>query len=297
MVDFKTPDLPGASDVYNKIASKVDAVEKSVMGKLDSTASVLKSSLEPDLLDLKAKVQGMIPELPTVPSLNLQSEITALSNLTVGSDAYTAKLATIGTSFGSAITAGGYNLDSIASAGASALAAATGSLTAAIPNMELPPGATEAIEIAKAALQPDVDVVKEEASKFSNDESVDETKAVYGDAVSKKEEESVQASAAAAPAAAEPKEKAEWERLDELLSMQRDAKTVERLRVNFMKLFKDMQTTAVTGAMWQKRGPWPLSKPGQAGVNPYTDGNIPVPMPEPDNLITFEDVKAALAEA
>ena len=185
MVDFKTPDLPGASDVYNKIASKVDDVEKSVMGKLDSTASALKSSLEPDLLDLKAKVQGMIPELPTVPSLNLQSEITALSNLTVGSDAYTAKLATIGTSFGSAITAGGYNLDSIASAGASALAGATGSLTAAIPNMELPTGATDAIEIAKAALQPDIDAVAEAASEFSTDKSEDLVKGIFGDALAR----------------------------------------------------------------------------------------------------------------
>ena len=185
MVDFKTPDLPGASDVYNKIASKVDDVEKSVMGKLDSTASALKSSLEPDLLDLKAKVQGMIPELPTAPSLNLQSEITALSNLTVGSDAYTAKLATIGTSFGSAITAGGYNLDSIASAGASALAGATGSLTAAIPNMELPTGATDAIEIAKAALQPDIDAVAEAASEFSTDKSEDLVKGIFGDALAR----------------------------------------------------------------------------------------------------------------
>lgn len=185
MVDFKTPDLPGASDVYNKIASKVDDVEKSVMGKLDSTASALKASLEPDLLDLKAKVQGMIPELPTAPSLNLQSEITALSNLTVGSDAYTAKLATIGTSFGSAITAGGYNLDSIASAGASALAGATGSLTAAIPNMELPTGATDAIEIAKAALQPDIDAVAEAASEFSTDKSEDLVKGIFGDALAR----------------------------------------------------------------------------------------------------------------
>ena len=185
MVDFKTPDLPGASDVYNKIAGKVDDVEKSVMGKLDSTASALKASLEPDLLDLKAKVQGMIPELPTAPSLNLQSEITALSNLTVGSDAYTAKLATIGTSFGSAITAGGYNLDSIASAGASALAGATGSLTAAIPNMELPTGATDAIEIAKAALQPDIDAVAEAASEFSTDKSEDLVKGIFGDALAR----------------------------------------------------------------------------------------------------------------
>jgi hypothetical protein len=200
MVDFKTPDLPGASAVYNKIASKVDEVEKSVMGKLESTASDLKAALEPDLLDLKDKVQGMIPELPTLPSLNLQSEISALSGLVAGSGAYAAKLASIGTSFGSAISSGGYNLDTIASAGASALkeassiaagglASLTGglpsvsSLAAAIPNMELPFGATDAIEIAKASMQPDTDVLKEAASAFSIDKAEDLVKGIFGDAI------------------------------------------------------------------------------------------------------------------
>ena len=199
MVDFTTPDLPGASEVYNKIASKVAEVEKNVMDNLEATASDLKAKLEPDLLDLKAKTQGMIPELPTAPSLNLQSEITALSSLTAGSDAHIAKLAAIGSSFGSAITAGGYSLDSITTAGASALKEAasiasgglpslTGglptpsSLAAAIPNMELPPGATEAIEVAKAALQPTVDVLKEAVSEFSTDMSEDDSLGLYGDA-------------------------------------------------------------------------------------------------------------------
>jgi len=304
MVDFTTPDLPGASAVYNKIASKVDAVEKSVMGKLESTASDLKAALEPDLLDLKTKTQGMIPELSTLPTLNLQSEISALSGLSAGSDAYAAKLATLATSFGSSISAGGYSLDSIVSAGASALSgaasalaagtsavSASSALSAAIPNFELPAGATEAVELAKAALQPDVDVVKEAASKFSTDESVDEVKAVYGDVVSKKEEESVQAAAAEAPAAAVSKEKAEYQRLNELYDMQKHARGAEKLRVKIMKIFESMPDA---GARWQKRGPYPLSKPGQSGVNPYTDGNIPIPMPEPDNIIKFDDVVTAL---
>ena len=184
MVDFTTPNLPGASALYNKIASKVHEIDTKLLtaDNLVSSASDMKTMVEADLTDLKATVEGMIPELPSLPSLNLQAEITALSGLAAGSSAYTAKLASIGTSFGGAISTGGYSLDSIASAGVSALAGATGSLASAIPNMELPPGATEATEIAKAALQPDTDVLKEAASAFSTDETVDEVKGIFGDA-------------------------------------------------------------------------------------------------------------------
>ena len=182
MVNFTTPNLPGASDVYNKIASKVDSIEKDVMSKLEVDASVLTSSLSTDLTDLKAKTGDMIPELPSLPAVNLQAEITSLAALSPGSGEYIAKIASITTSFGSAISAGGYSLDSIVSDGASALAGATGSLAAAIPNMELPAGATEAIELAKASLLPTIDAAKEAASTFSTDESVDELKGIFGDA-------------------------------------------------------------------------------------------------------------------
>ena len=130
MVDFTTPNLPGASALYNKIASKVHEIDTKLLtaDNLVSSASDMKTMVEADLTDLKATVEGMIPELPSLPSLNLQAEITALSGLAAGSSAYTAKLASIGTSFGGAISTGGYSLDSIASAGASALAGATGSL-------------------------------------------------------------------------------------------------------------------------------------------------------------------------
>ena len=182
MVNFTTPNLPGASAVYNKIASKVDSIEKDVMSKLEVDASALASSLSTDLTDLKAKTGNMIPELPSLPAVNLQAEITGLADLVPASGAYVAKLASITTSFGSAISSGGYNLDSIVSDGASALVGDTGSLAAAIPNIELPAGATEAIELAKASLLPTIDVVKEDAPTFSTDESVDELKGIFGDA-------------------------------------------------------------------------------------------------------------------
>ena len=108
MVDFISPNLPGASALYNKIAAKVHEIDTKLLisANLTSSASDMKAMVEADLIDLKSIVEGMIPELSTAPTLNLQAEITALSSLTAGSSAYTAKLASIGTSFGSAITAG-----------------------------------------------------------------------------------------------------------------------------------------------------------------------------------------------
>ena len=202
MVNFTTPNLPGASDVYNKISKKIDEIEKDVMSKLEAEASDLTSSVSTNITDLKAKVGAMIPDLPSLPAVNLQSEITSLAALSPGSGEYTAKLASITTSFGSAISAGGYDLDSIVSDGISSLGGATGSLAAAIPNMELPSGATEAIELAKASLLPDTDSLGEKISSFSTDESVDELKGIFGDALAKKTlDESVEALASAADTA------------------------------------------------------------------------------------------------
>ena len=228
MVNFTTPNLPGASTVYNKIASKADSIAKDVMGKLEVDASALASSLTTDLTDLAAKTKDMIPELPSLPAVNLQAEITSLAALAPASGEYAAKLASITTSFGGAISTGGYSLDSIVSDGASALKGATGSLAAAIPNMELPTGATEAIELAKASLLPTIDAVKEDVSKFSTDESVDELKGIFGDVFAKNTfADSAKALASAADTAVntfnsraerlakELKEKQRQERLDE----------------------------------------------------------------------------------
>jgi len=226
MVAFSIPNLPGASEVYNKIASKVDSIEKDVMSKLEVDASALAGSLTTDLLDLKAKTMSMIPELPSLPSLNLQAEITSLAALSPGSGEYASKLASIGTSFGGAISTGGYSLDSIVSDGASALAGATGSLSAAIPNMELPAGATEAIELAKAALQPDTDVLKEVASSFSIDETVDEVKGIFGDAFAKN---TLADSAKALASAAETAGKVFNGRAERLAKELKEVQTQERL--------------------------------------------------------------------
>ena len=288
MVDFSIPNLCGASPDFNKLMSQFDSIKGEILGGLELDAGAMASTLTTSLNQLEADLRAMIPELPSLPAVNFQAEVTSLISLPAGSNAYISKLATLQSQFGSQLP----NLESVVSDALSSVLAG-GDVCGVCPNLELPAGATEAIELAKSSLQPTVDALAEDASSFSIDESVDETKAVYGDVVSKKEQESVQTAAAAAPAAAEAGEKKEYQKLDDLMSMQRDARRVEGLRVGFMKNMTRFLSAAKAGAKWQQRGPWPTSRPGQEGVNPYTDGQIPVPMPSPDKIITIEDVLAA----
>jgi len=203
MVGFtKMPNMPGVSKEMDALKEELQKIEDLVRSNLEALASELIPLLETELTDLIAKTRVMIPALPSLPAINLQAEITSLVALSPGSGEYAAQLASITTSFGSAISAGGYDLDSIVSKGSTALAGATGSLAAAIPNMELPSGATEAIELAKASLLPDTDSLGEKISSFSTDESVDELKGIFGDALAKKTlDESVEALASAADTA------------------------------------------------------------------------------------------------
>ena len=185
MVDFTTPSLPGASELYNKIAQKTDDIEKTVKGSLDAAASTLTGTLKTDLMDLKAKTKDMIPELPATTPINFQAEIQGLLAMSPTSSIYAEKLAGITTQFGGGLETGGYDLDALVTAGSSALAGSLGSLSGALPNLELPAGALEAVEVAKGALQPAVDALKELASEFSIDKTADDITGLYGDGFSR----------------------------------------------------------------------------------------------------------------
>ena len=198
MADIKTPNLPGANELFNTIVKKVEEIDTTALEKMASDASEVVSQLKTDLTDLKAKTGAVLPELPTTLPTNLQSELVALTGLTVGSSQYTDKLSSITSKFGSSLTASGYNLDTIVSDASttianqtSAIAAGTSSvsissaLSAKVPNFELSPGATEAVEKAKATLLATAPALKELAHSFSESVTQDDTKGLYGDKVAR----------------------------------------------------------------------------------------------------------------
>ena len=180
MVDFAAPNLCGASPDFNKLMSQFDTIKSEIVGGLDVDASALASTLNTSLTQLESDLRAMVPSLPTLPAVNFQAEVASLATLPTGSTAYINKLATITSQFGSA-------LPDISGAITSAISAVTagGDVCGALPNLELPSGATEALEKAKNSLQATAPALEELAQSFSDDVSVDEDGAIYGDAFSR----------------------------------------------------------------------------------------------------------------
>ena len=180
MVDFAAPNLCGANPDFNKLMSQFDTIKAEILSGLDVDASTLASTLNASLTQLETDLRAMVPSLPTLPGVNFQAEVASLATLSTGSTAYINKLAQLTTQFGEA-------LPDITGAINSALAAVTagGDVCCSLPNPELPNGASEAIEKAKNTLQATAPALEELAQSFSDDVSVDEDGAIYGDSYSR----------------------------------------------------------------------------------------------------------------
>ena len=85
MADFKIPNLCGASPEFNAIQSKFEVMMNSAIDGLEVDASALKITLDADLTSLVVDIKVMVPELPALPNINLQAQLTSLSGLSVGS--------------------------------------------------------------------------------------------------------------------------------------------------------------------------------------------------------------------
>ena len=104
-----------------------------------------------------------MPELPALPDVNLQGQLTSLAGLAAGSGLYNTLLAGVTSKFGSALTAGGFSLDSLVSDAASAITGGT-DLCSAVPNFNVPAAGGDAVQKAIEVLQPEVDSLSEEPS-------------------------------------------------------------------------------------------------------------------------------------
>jgi hypothetical protein len=138
-LDFKTPNLCGANQSLNNILSAQDDMKKtlksSITGGLD--ASALATAVGANLDTLKANITGLLPELPTIPDINLQSELTSLLALPVGSAQYLSKLASLRTQFGDALSLQGFDFDSLIPD----LVSGEIDVCSSVPNLSLPSGA------------------------------------------------------------------------------------------------------------------------------------------------------------
>jgi hypothetical protein len=158
-LDFKTPNLCGANQSLNNILSAQDDMKKtlksSITGGLD--ASALATAVGANLDTLKANITGLLPELPTIPDINLQSELTSLLALPVGSAQYLSKLASLRTQFGDALSLQGFDFDSLIPD----LVSGEIDVCSSVPNLSLPSGAGSPILKVQNLPLPDVKPAEE----------------------------------------------------------------------------------------------------------------------------------------
>ena len=175
MADFKVPNLCGASPEFNAIQTKFESMITSALDGLEVDASALKATLDTDVTALVSDLKAMIPELPALPEVNLQGQLTSLSGMAVGSGAHNTLLADITSKFGSALTAGGFSLDKLVSDAAAAISGGA-NLCSAVPNFTVPAAGGEAVQKAVAVLQPAVDALPEKLSTLVENENFTELK-------------------------------------------------------------------------------------------------------------------------
>lgn len=158
--------LCGANLNLDAITSASTDLKDSLKSKLGgagtfTSASDLKSLVDGKASALTAQVTGLLPSLPSVPPLSFQSELTALAGINLSTPQglldYQSKLSSITSTFGSAVSSAGFNLDDLVAQAAPTLSSATDLLSGAssfdvckdCPNLELPSGATEVIQSAQ----------------------------------------------------------------------------------------------------------------------------------------------------
>ena len=169
MVDFKIPNLCGASPELNDVLSKLADAKADAKAKLNeaaSTAAAAFGEAQNELAGLKDKLQSI--EIPTLPKLNLQAEIAGLASQIPGTPSFLSALAKIKTEFGDDIKSAGLELDSLVSDATKSISGG-GDVCALVPNLEKESGSTEpAVQKPIAPKQAAVPAVTEAAS-VSND--------------------------------------------------------------------------------------------------------------------------------
>jgi hypothetical protein len=144
--------IEGRNQKLLELQTKFEALMKSAKDGLEVDASAIAATVQADALAAVGELRTLTPKLPELPSVNLQAQLSGLSGLAAGLPQHTQALADIATKFGSALTAGGFNLNTLVSDAASAVTGGK-SLSGIIPNFETPAAGGDVIQKAIEVLQ------------------------------------------------------------------------------------------------------------------------------------------------
>ena len=183
MADFTTANLPGANASFNTARDKFSIIKDTLKSNMEVDATSLTSTLQSDLLDFGDKLKTMIPELPDLPDINLQAELTSLQELT--GKARIDALASLESKFGSGLSTQGVELDDLVNKANDAFASGE-KISGAIPNFTIPAAGGDVIEKTKEVLQAEKDGLKELVSDEVNVEVTEEIKKIAIESVEKK---------------------------------------------------------------------------------------------------------------
>ena len=181
------PNLAGTSESFDDFEAALNAIANDMFAGLEVDASTLASTLSADLTSLTTELRDFVPELPALPDINLQSQLSSLSELDVGSGQYNTLLSSITDSFGTAVTAAGSSLDSLVSDASSAVAGGN-TLSGIVPNMELPALGGDVKLLADAIKQATEDAETEIVSSFTSNEALTNLQSTLSDAVTAAQE-------------------------------------------------------------------------------------------------------------
>ena len=143
---FNIPNLCGASPELNNALSKIADLKDSINVNINLDASAAAEALNSKLADVKAGLDGLAPDLPEIPNVNFQSELTSLvSDFDLSTPQglldFNLKKIELEGKFGDALTKAGKSFDSLISDATSAVSGG-GDVCALAPNLELPAGVT-----------------------------------------------------------------------------------------------------------------------------------------------------------
>ena len=162
MADFTTPNLCGGSASFSKILTDVKTLKDGIAAKHGADASAALSTVETLVTDVSASLKDMIPELPTIPNINVQAEFEELKNIVdtttaQGKAQYDARVESIKGQYGDTLKANGIDVDDMSKSVQEGVASACDS----IPNLQIPAGGSIPIELPANIKLPNVEVLKE----------------------------------------------------------------------------------------------------------------------------------------
>ena len=160
MADFTTADLEGANELLNKTLTDAKALKDSLVAQHGADASTMLADVESKVTDLISSVSSMIPELPTVPNVNMQGEFAGLADIDIstpaGLEQYQTQVTNITSQFGTAMKDKGLDIDSLATE-----IQAGGDVGDLIPNLQLADGETLPFELPSNISIPSIEAIKE----------------------------------------------------------------------------------------------------------------------------------------